>query len=348
MNFRILFLALISILSLAVADSFGATVLLHERASYSGAVVYLGDIADISSAAPSEVHDLSTTPLLPSPSQGMKDYLRDNQIRELLTSRGVDVSELLITGAKVVEISNTVVKKAPTPAEPNILLDSQEIEDTVVAAIKRYLINETGHQEWQLEITLTDATLNKLAKLGSEVLASAGHSPWTGAQRFQITGTGTAKAVLVSATVDRLQDTVVAVRKIQPGDLIGVTDVEIRQQGGNLPATTIRSLDQVLGKEAIRAITAETILQSGQLRAPLQVQRGETVEVYARTGGITVKTFAVVKQDGSLGDLVQVETLDRKEKFAARVSGWKQLDVLPTGVSAADIATLRSSTRELR
>ncbi|TWU25549.1 flagellar basal body P-ring formation chaperone FlgA [Bythopirellula polymerisocia] len=346
MKSRILCLALLS--SLAVTDTQGATVLLHERASYTGAVVYLGDIADISSATPNEVNDLSTTPLLPAPSQGTKDYLRDNQIRELLISRGVDVTELLITGAKVVEISHSVVKKAPTPADPTTLMEPQEIEDAVLAAIKHYLTSETGHQQWELELSLTDATLNKLAKLGSELMATAGHSPWTGPQRFQITGIGTANAVLVNATVDRLQEAVVAVRKIQPGDLIGVSDVEIRLQGGNMPATTVSSLEHVLGKEAIRAITPETILQIGQLRAPLQVQRGETVEVFARTGGITVKTFAVVKQDGSLGDLVQVETLDRKEKFAARVSGWKQLDVLPTGVSAADVATLHPLTRELR
>ncbi|QEG34181.1 flagellar basal body P-ring formation chaperone FlgA [Bythopirellula goksoeyrii] len=348
MKLTIALISLPLILSPIAADSLGANVLLHERASYSGAVVYLGDIADISSATPSEVHDLATTPLLPAPSQGTKDYLRDNQIRELLISRGVEVSDLSITGAKVVEISQSVVKEAPVPVEPIVVLDAQEIEETVLAAIKHYLTSATGHQEWELELSLTDATLNRLAKLGPELIADAGLSPWTGSQRFQISGRGTAPAVLVSATVDRFQETVVATRKIQAGDLIGIADVEIRLQGGNLPATAISSLEQVLGKEAIRAINPETILQNGQLRAPLQVQRGETVEVFARTGGITVKTFAVVKQDGSLGDLVQVETLDRKEKFAARVSGWKQLDVLPTGVSAADVATLHSSTRELR
>lgn len=345
MNHRILPIALLSTLLLCVVDARGATVLLHERARFEGAVIYLGDIADISAATTSEVHDLSTTPLIPAPPVGSQEFLRANQIRELLISRGVDPRELSITGAAVVEISNTPNQKAANRAEPIPHLAPEEIEAAVSAAIERYLVAETGHQAWEIALSLSEANFRNLAKLGLEITASAGRSPWTGPQRFQITAPGAGNAFLVNAKIERLQDTVVALRKIQQGDLIGVADVEVRLQGGNLPTNTITALDQVLGKEALRAIAPETILQSGQLRSPLQVQRGETVEVYARSGGITVKTFAVVKQDGSLGDLVQVETLDRKEKFAARVTGWKQLDVLPTGATAADLATLHRSTR---
>jgi flagella basal body P-ring formation protein FlgA len=76
----------------------------------------------------------------------------------------------------------------------------------------------------------------------------------------------------------------------------------------------------------------------------MQVKRGETVKVVARTAGITVSTFAVVQQDGSLGDLVQVQTLDKKDRFAARVSGWKELEVSATGATTGDFATLNRST----
>jgi flagella basal body P-ring formation protein FlgA len=164
--------------------------------------------------------------------------------------------------------------------------------------------------------------LRDLAKLGTEIEARAGRMPWTGAQRFQL------------ATL----------RKIEQGNLIGAGDVEVRLQGGNVPTTALNSLDQVIGKEALRALDLDTIVQGSQVRAPLQVKRGETVKVVARTAGITVSTFAVVQQDGSLGDLVQVQTLDKKDRFAARVSGWKELEVSPTGATTDDFATLNRST----
>jgi flagella basal body P-ring formation protein FlgA len=116
----------------------------------------------------------------------------------------------------------------------------------------------------------------------------------------------------------------------------------------NVPTTAIHSLELVIGKEATRGIEADTVLQGSQTRSPMLVQRGETVKVSARTGGITVSTFAIVQQNGALGDLVQVQTLDKKQRFAARVAGWKQLEVLPTGVTTADYAALKNSETQKR
>ena len=167
-------------------------------------------------------------------------------------------------------------------------------------------------------------------------------------QRFQLTAEGAEVSVPLLVRVDRLRYVVAALRKIEQGNLIGAADVEIRLQGGKIPTDVTTSLDQVVGKEALRAIDANAVLQGTHLRSPLQVQRGETVKVFARTAGITVSTYAVVQQDGSLGDLVQAQTLDKKDRFAARVSGWKQLEVLPTGSSATDLAMLNQGQTQQR
>ena len=167
-------------------------------------------------------------------------------------------------------------------------------------------------------------------------------------QKFQIAGIDDAKPVLVLAKIDRLQNVVVAVRRIDRGNLIGAADVEVRLEAANVPTTAATNVDTVIGKEAVRAIDANAILQESQLRNPLQVQRGETVKVFARTGGITVSTFAIVQQNGAIGDLVQVQTLDKKDRFAARVSGWKQLEVLPTGATTADYAAANQPETQKR
>ncbi len=322
----------------------GASLVLRERSSHSGAVVYLGDVADISAGTDAEVEDLVTTPLLAAPAPGTQSFLPAMQLRDLLANRGIDVSRLSITGAKIIEVGKSVEHKNLLAIEPVRQLTSAECEAAVIEAIKQHLTATTGHPDWQVDLNLKGTELQGLAKLGPEIEARAGRLPWTGAQRFQLAAVGSADTLPVLARVDRLRYVVVTLRKIEQGNLIGTGDVEVRLQGGNVPSTALNSLDQVVGKEALRAVDLDTILQASQVRSPLQVQRGETVKVVARTAGITVSTFAVVQQDGSLGDLVQVQTMDRKDRFAARVCGWKELEVLPTGATTGDFATLNRST----
>jgi flagella basal body P-ring formation protein FlgA len=325
-----------------------ASLLLRERSKHSGAIVYLGDVADISAATDAEVQNLVTTPLLAAPAAGTLQFLPATQLRDLLASRGIDVSQLSITGVKTIEIGKAPENKYLLAIEPVRQLTSTESEAAVIEAIKQHLTATTGHTDWQVDLDLKDADLRELAKLGTEIEARAGRIPWTGTQRFQLASVGSVDTVPVLARVDRLRYVIVTLRKVERGNLIGAGDVEVRLQGGNVPTTALNSLDQVIGKEALRTLDLDTIVQGSQVRAPLQVKRGETVKVVARTAGITVSTFAVVQQDGSLGDLVLVQTLDKKDRFAARVSGWKELEVSATGATTGDFASLNRSTTQKR
>lgn len=342
MHTQILNFWIVSALALAsfAMPAHGANIMLRDRATHQGAVVYLGDVADISATHEAELQDLLTTPLLAAPPRGTQQFLAATQVRDLLASRGIDVSSLSISGFKMIEIGTAAEVTNPLAIEPLPVPTPVESQQAVIAAIEQHLSATTGHEDWQVEVELNSAELRELTKLGLELEAAAGRTPWTGMQRFQLTAAGARVTVPVMAHVDRLRHVIVALRKIDQGNLIGAADVEIRLQAGHVPAGSASSLEEVIGKEALRAIDADAVLQNTQLRPPLQVERGETVKVFARTAGITVSTFAVVQQDGSLGDLVQAQTLDKKDRFAARVSGWKQLEVLPTGATAADFATL--------
>jgi flagella basal body P-ring formation protein FlgA len=340
-------LALLILASVMLPVS-GASIVLREQATHTGAVVFLGDIADIAAATEEEMHDLATTPLMAAPALGIQEFLHVAEVLELLEGRGVDVSDLSFAGARTVEIGEALQTTLPIAIESIRPLTAVEVEQAVSDAINAHLVDTTGHQEWEIEVTLNASLLRDLGKLGTELNASAGRSPWTGTQKFQIAGEAGQEPVLVLAKVNRLRNVVVTTRKIDQGSLIGAADIEMRLEGGNVPSAAVESLDLVIGKEAVRTIDANTVLQHSQMRSPLQVQRGETVKVFARTGGITVSTFAVVQQNGALGDLVQVQTLDKKERFAGRVSGWKQLEVLPTGATATDYAVLNQPETQKR
>jgi flagella basal body P-ring formation protein FlgA len=348
MAIRLLNLWLAAAVVLGCVPALGASILLRERSTHSGSIVYLGDVADISTGTDAEMHELATTPLMAAPAQGSQQFLHASQVRDLLASRGLEVTELIIAGAKSVEIGKTVEVRDLVAAEPISTATPDETKEAVVEAIREHLLSATGHSNWTITVDLNAAKLTELRKLGTELEASAGRNPWTGPQRFQLAPIGSTKGIAIEARVERQQYVVVATRKIDAGNLIGIADVEVRLQEGKVPTSALGSLEQVIGKEALRAIEADAFLQSNQVRAPMQVQRGETVKVIARAGGITVSTFATVQQDGSLGDLVQVQSLDKKDRFAARVSGWKELEVFPTGASAGDYATAKRSTSQTR
>jgi flagella basal body P-ring formation protein FlgA len=325
----------------------GASIVLREQAIPTGAVVFLSDIADVAAASEDEMHNLATTPLMAAPAHGTQEFLSFAKVLELLESRGVDMSGLTFAGARTVKVGKAIATQIPHVTEPVRQLAAGQREQAVVDAIVTHLGKTTRHHDWQVELSLGAAELRDLGKLGVDLTASAGRSPWIGAQKFRVTGTSDAEPVFVLAKVARLNSVVVATRRIEQGSLIGATDVEMRSEP-NVPTTAVHALELVIGKEATRVIEADAILQASQTRSPMLVQRGETVKVSARTGGITVSTFAIVQQNGALGDLVQVQTLDKKDRFAARVSGWKQLEVLPTGVTTADYAALKHSETQKR
>ena len=216
----------------------------------------------------------------------------------------------------------------------------QEIESALQEAIEKYLLNQTGHDRWNIMLKLGSREYRNIGKLGIELAVEGGRRPWIGSQTFYVSGLNRDGRVAVKSTIAKVQSVLFARQQIKKGDIIRAIDIELRQHEGRVPSSALSSLDQVVGMEAKRSVSENTILQENHVQAPIQVQRGETVLVTSRTGGITVKTYVVARQDGAMGDLVQVETLDGDERFAARVSGSRSLEVLAPGTQAKDYATL--------
>ena len=332
----------VALLIAGAPSALGANVMLRVKSNHQGTMIRLGDIADISAASTSELKNLATTVLLPAPAPGTHQFLHRSQVRDLLAARGVDLGAISMSGVAVVELG-----QAKPPAEVGVgekssvaLPTREEVESSLQASIKQHLNRQTGHPRWRVETPLDAAAYLRLAKLGLELTVSGGRRPWTGRQYFKFVGSQADREMTVVATVTKIQPVVTVLRNIERGELIRTTDVEIRQHEGNLSSSAVASLAEAIGMEARRSIKAGSMILKNHLKAPLLVERGETVTVFARTAGITVRTFAVAREDGAQGELVQVETLAGKERFAARVSGRRQLEVLATGATVGDYASL--------
>jgi flagella basal body P-ring formation protein FlgA len=73
--------------------------------------------------------------------------------------------------------------------------------------------------------------------------------------------------------------------------------------------------------EARQPIPAGNVVYRELVKSPVLVKRGELITVSSQSGGFRVRTSARALQDCSHGELVQVESLQTKEKFEARVVG---------------------------
>jgi flagella basal body P-ring formation protein FlgA len=316
-----------------------AEVVLREQAMLEGSIVRLGDVADLSAADPGLVEELAAVPLLPAPTAATPLYLSAAQIRDLLAASGVDVTSLEFQGADSVAIRlGTAQQPVNSPQGEQDGSPRETAAGRVASAIVRYLHEQTGHELWAVEVDADPAITELYWNAGLKLSVAGGKEPFTGRQSFQLSDATGARTARAYAKVQRLEMVVFATRAIAAGDFVRAPDVTLRPYAGVVSAQAVRSVESVVGQEAVQNIRPGAMLVETQVRPPLLVQRGERVVVHARAAGIVVRTFAVAQQNGALGDLVQVQSLEGKDRYAARVAGLRELEVFAAGSSADEIA----------
>lgn len=307
----------------------------------------LGEIADIQSDDPQQNRQLAELELVLAPAKGTKRFLRSREVQDLLMARGVNLAVHHFSGAREIQIGVDVEDKVPTA--PIAVPTDQEarLSTAVKTAIAQYL-DSSGDpgQRWYIEVDLSEV-LPQLATASHILEITGGQRPWTGRQQFALllsTEQGEVR-VPVAAEISILQPRVVAIRELRRGAIIRESDVELRHE----PATYIaqraadgfKSVDQVVGQEVRRPIRVGQSVDRGDVQRPVLVHRGDEVTVFARTGGIQVSTRAVARDDGSHGELVEVETLIDRTKIYARVSGPQTVDIFARSASTASPEVVR-------
>jgi len=229
------------------------------------------------------------------------------------------------------------------------------LRDQLRQIIVEHLTRQAGQGgPWQVELSVPGRYVELLPSATARPTCAGGQSPWTGRQRFLISfpTAGEHAKFAVTAEVSRPQPVVVAVRPIERGAVLTASHVGLEQRDNVPPVTGRRApvgtVESLLGKEAARTIQPGQMIFDDDVRAPLLVKRGEDVAIYARSGGIQVRTTARARQEGARGELIQVESLDTRERYDAVVVGAREAVVF-AGSSAptANVAgrPLQSSPR---
>jgi flagella basal body P-ring formation protein FlgA len=365
----------IVVLVFLVAGEAGAAVrvALRERATLNASVVRLSDVAEIEPADEAQSRMLASLPIMPSPAPGKQRFLRRQEIADLLAAHGVDLQELQFAGADQVEVASDA--EARGTGRPSAGTSGQHwnrhaailagqagaerrhdqatpIADTgrggrvsaeLNRAIASYLETKAGQAAtWRVSCEVADRYLALLARATAPPQISGGNPPWTGRQRFLVeirTAEGAMQLPVYAEVGATSIPVVVAVQPIGRGEPITAADVAL-QAVDHLPAANgrriaVESVESLIGMEARQSIRAGEVVFSDQVQPPLLVKRGDAITVSSHAGGIRVRTTARARENGARGDLVQVESLETRERFEARVVGPREAAVFaPARVAA--------------
>lgn len=336
--------AALAALSFATQSAQAAELRLRAQCQSQGGLVTLGDVAEIFAADRQQADALAAVELFPAPSTARQRFVRLREIQDLLLLRGINLTEHRFSGSSQV----AVLGAEPLRVEqerPLTFAVERRANRRVSEAVVQYLQQQatvSADAPWVVEVQLSESQARLAADPARRISVAGGRYPWTGLQRFEValdTPEGTVRFP-VDAQVTMQPGVLVAVRSLPRGALITAADVALQHK---LPqdesARGFYSPDDVIGKETVQAIAEGKMLQPKMVRAPLLVRRRDVVTVYACNSGIRVRTLARARDDGSLGDLIAVETLEDRKAYFARVSGVREVGVYARSVQAGGTST---------
>ncbi len=336
MGFRDISLLLVVFLLPVAARLPAAEIQLRAAGQAQGTVVMLGDVADVLTADRRQAEALAAVELFPASAVGRSRILRIREIQEILAARQINLGEHQFSGSNqvVVTVAAAAVEPVQRPVSPAAI---KQAERLVTDAVLRYLKDHAGAGEsWNATVKVDERQVRAVLE-SRKISVRGGRAPWTGNQRFELTLDSRNEPVTftVEARIATLPPVVVAVAMLPKGAIIRNTDVQLVAADANDSAgAALHSIDDVVGKETRRAISPGMPIPGELIRPQILVRRGELLRVLVRSAGIRIRTEALAKEDGGLGDLITVESIPGRNIYAARVSGEQEAEVYARAVKA--------------
>lgn len=142
---------------------------------------------------------------------------------------------------------------------------------------------------------------------------------------------------------------VVARRPLKRGDRISRYDVALEPgEVSQHEPLIMRHLDTAIGMEVVRSLEAGNPVTTADIRPPILVKPRDVVTVRALAAGVRITTQAQAIDAGAEGDVVFVESLDSKQRYTARVSGLREVEVYARGPSVPGETPSRDGVHEKR
>jgi flagella basal body P-ring formation protein FlgA len=126
--------------------------------------------------------------------------------------------------------------------------------------------------------------------------------------------------VHVRATVTTTVELPVLAYAVNRGDIIGQSDIEWRQQEVSRDLVGFLTDEfKIIGKEARKHLRSGSPLRSSDLISPQIIDRGQTVDLVARSSGLVVNMQGKALANGAEGDRLLVQNMSSGKKVEGLV-----------------------------
>ena len=132
----------------------------------------------------------------------------------------------------------------------------------------------------------------------------------------------------------------VTTQQIRRSSVISHENSKIEQRWLSV-AEQIADPDRAIGMITISTIDSGRMILTTNLEAPILVERGQLVNARSLAGSVSVSMLARSKQNGRLGDIIELESKDRTQQFHARVAGPRQVVILQPDQQSSKSGTAR-------
>jgi flagella basal body P-ring formation protein FlgA len=125
--------------------------------------------------------------------------------------------------------------------------------------------------------------------------------------------------------------------QIRRGELIDQDRTVIESRWVS-PMDSIASPESSIGQACKKTIDPGSVLLSSMLEQPIVVKKGKIVSAQSLSGSVSVTMSVRALASGAIGDLIELESRDRKQRFTARVAGPGRVVIIhdpkPVGTSS--------------
>jgi flagella basal body P-ring formation protein FlgA len=323
---------------LGAAPASTAIIRLQESAIVEGAVITLADVADVLHPDTDVIARLGGATLAPAPAPGRKLRLDFTTIRGRLAALGFNLTELEFAGRSVVLVTAPLAPAATsTPtvrAAPKTSENQRRKAEAAIAAAVSDVLHRQHPQLGKLNVTANlrlEQVPLVLSAAGSAFQVTGGKPPFGEPQLFEIRFEDQqqmAQQLQVSCQVNPLPRILTVKYIIPKGQVLKAEDLAWLQVR-DLPsqAAPVERPELVVGQETTRLLRPEEAISAADLRSVPLVRSGDIVTVYSRQRGIVARIEAKAASSGAMGELVELVTLDRREKLQAQVIGFHEVEV---------------------
>jgi len=287
--------------------------------------VRLADVADLRGFEQEEQARLAAVVLRPALPPGGEILLSAADLREAMSAASANLAAIRIYGASRCRVSRprpprdlveprpgAAASPRPAPAAAAARPSKPAASRTIETLVREYLTARLADGKSRLEIRFSPAgrrvldlpaegfavqirptSDRRLGMISLEVEIAAAEGP------------PCVEAVL--AEVLMVREVVVARRPINKGKSIEARDLQMEERRFSDPADIgLTDLAAAVGRQSVSFVRQGEMLRAEGLVSRPVVNRGDTVTIWARLGGVEIKTTGKAQQAGALGDVIRV------------------------------------------